>query len=217
MRCLPSQTTKRVRSWPVRLGGPSDERLLFAVVHSESGHALRPTGRRLTREAFSIFIVRRADFRRLQTLSVPVPCMVISKRTGFDRALEFNNIWIAAAVWQKICNNFNIRLPKHLLRGPLAPTRIARMHQRHSRAGVMRRHSTTTPLPFENKMDPCSSPWVSWVSRKSGKQQRGRRGEHGGHELRPILCRIRPRSPMRRPSLSGTQAGEAPPHPRVAS
>jgi hypothetical protein len=39
----------------------------------------------------------RADFRRLQTLSVPVPYMVISKRTGFDRALEFNNnIWIAA-------------------------------------------------------------------------------------------------------------------------
>ncbi len=41
---------------------------------------------------FSIFIVRRADFRRLQTLSVPVPFKVISKRTGFDRALEFNNM-----------------------------------------------------------------------------------------------------------------------------
>ena len=70
------------------------------------------SGRRLTREAFSIFIVRRADFRRLQTLSVPVPFKVISKRTGFDRALEFNNIWIAAAVWQKILTS-NERIRKN--------------------------------------------------------------------------------------------------------
>ena len=178
------------------------------------------SGRRLTREAFSIFIVRRADFRRLQTLSVPVPFKVISKRTGFDRALEFNIYGLRLPFGRKYVitstKEFD-RLPKHLLRGPLAPTRIARMHQRHSRAGVMQRHRTTTPLPFENETDPCSSPRVLNYPRKSGKPQRGRRGEPGGHELRPIFCRIRPRPPMRRPSLSGTQAGEAPPHPRVAS
>ena len=126
------------------------------------------SGRRLTREAFSIFIVRRADFRRLQTLSVPEPFKVISKRTGFDRALEFNIYGLRLPFGRKYVitstKEFD-RLPKHLLRGPLAPTRIARMHQRHSRAGVMRRHRTTTPLPFENETDP----WVFYTRSFCGK------------------------------------------------
>ena len=39
------------------------------------------------------------------------------------------------------------------------------MHQRHSRAGVMRRHRTTTPLPFEHETDP----WVFYTRSFCGK------------------------------------------------